>query len=53
VLIDTDAAQYGGSGYRGDAALNATTDVTWQGQPASIIVDLPPLCVLWLGAPVA
>jgi 1,4-alpha-glucan branching enzyme len=53
VVIDTDAVRYGGSAYRGDSALHATTDITWQGQPASIVVDLPPLSVLWLGAPVA
>ena len=52
-LIDTDAARYGGSGYRGDATLTATTNIAWQGQPASIMVDLPALSVLWLGAPVA
>ena len=50
-LIDTDAARYWGSDLRGDGELTATTDVAWQGQPASILIDLPPLAVLWLGAP--
>ena len=51
VLIDTDEARFGGSGYRGDSELlAATNDVEWQGQTASLIVDLPALSVLWLGS---
>jgi 1,4-alpha-glucan branching enzyme len=50
VLLDTDAPTYGGSGYRGfETSLTATTDLTWQHQSASLIVDLPPLSMLWLG----
>ena len=30
--------------------VSATTDHTWQGQPASAEFDLPPLGVVWLGA---
>ena len=52
VLIDTDGLRFGGSGYRGDrAGLAATNDVSWQGYAFSLVVDLPPLGVLWLGAP--
>ena len=52
VLIDTDAARFGGSGYRGDGVdVRATHDVVWQGQPASLMIDVPALAVLWLGAP--
>jgi 1,4-alpha-glucan branching enzyme len=50
VLLDSDAVQFGGSGYRGgEATLAATTDVAWQGQKASLLVDLPPLSMLWIG----
>ncbi len=52
VLMDTDDLRFGGSGYRGTATtLQATNDISWQGQPYSLLVDLPPLAVLWLGAP--
>jgi 1,4-alpha-glucan branching enzyme len=51
VLIDTDGHRFGGSGYRGDdTTVMATTEMSWQGQPASILVDLPPLGVVWLGS---
>jgi 1,4-alpha-glucan branching enzyme len=52
VLIDTDSVRFGGSGYRGASThLLATTDVAWQGMVASLVVDLPPLGVVWIGAP--
>ena len=51
VLVDTDA---GSSAAPATAAacttVTATTDDTWQGQPASAVFDLPPLGVVWLGA---
>ena len=59
VLLDTDSPNYGGSGFAGfdleglrtgTAVVTATTEVAWQGQPASAVVDLPPLAVVWLGA---
>ncbi len=51
VVIDTDAAWCGGSGYRGVAtAVPADPSLAWQGRPASVQVDLPPLAVLWLAA---
>ena len=50
VLVDTDTATFGGSGYRDvENSLDATTDLAWQNQPASLIVDLPPMSMLWLG----
>ena len=49
VLIDTDGYRFGGSGYRGDSpTVTAGDDIPWQGQPTSIVIDLPPLGVLWL-----
>jgi 1,4-alpha-glucan branching enzyme len=51
VLIDTDLVRFGGSSYRGGHTVTATSEVPWQGQPASALVDLPALSVLWLGAP--
>ncbi len=51
VLVDSDSGQFGGSGYRGAVpTATATTEHTWQGQPASAEFDLPPLGVVWLGA---
>jgi 1,4-alpha-glucan branching enzyme len=50
VLVDTDSTRLGGTGYRGDAtSVTATTDVPWHGQPASLVLDAPPLAVVWLG----
>ena len=52
VLVDSDDARFGGSGFRTAAGgtVEATTEVPWQGQRASAVVDLPPLGVLWLGS---
>jgi 1,4-alpha-glucan branching enzyme len=56
VVLDTDDPAFAGSGYRGRGldgpmpTLQATTDMAWQQQPASLMVDLPPLAVLWLAA---
>ena len=51
VLVDSDSVQFGGSGYRGlIPTVSATTEYTWQGQPASAEFDLPPLGVVLLGA---
>lgn len=51
VLLDTDHRDWGGSGFRSDAATwyDAAAN-PWQGQPASLVVDVAPLSVLWLGA---
>jgi hypothetical protein len=51
VLIDSDSGQFAGSGYRGElTTVTATTEHTWQGQPASAVFDLPPLAAVLLGA---
>ena len=52
LVMDTDAPVYGGSGYGPSEAsgVHASTEVAWQGQPASAVVDLPPLAVRWLVA---
>jgi 1,4-alpha-glucan branching enzyme len=51
VLLDTDRPEFGGSGFLGDRQhVEADTSVPWQGQPASMVIDLPPLSVIWLGA---
>jgi 1,4-alpha-glucan branching enzyme len=50
VVVDTDAPVFGGSGFRGDAVVHrATTDVPWQDQPSSLVIDVPPLATVWLG----
>ena len=51
VLLDTDHTDWGGSGFRADAATWYDAGANpWQGQPASLVVDVAPLSVLWLGA---
>jgi 1,4-alpha-glucan branching enzyme len=53
VLLDTDAATYGGSGHEVlvDGATSVAPDPStpWQGQPASLLLTLPPLSVVVLG----
>ncbi len=54
LLVDTDMPAWGGAGAGGyvfgGVGFEAGTDIAWQGQPASAVVDLPPLGVLWLGS---
>jgi 1,4-alpha-glucan branching enzyme len=52
IVLDTDAPQFGGSTYRGieQTSIEGASETGWQGQPASAIVDLPPLAVLWIAA---
>ena len=54
VLLDTDHTAFWGSGYRalnGTAGptVGATSDHPWQGQPSSVILDLPPMATVLLG----
>ena len=46
-MINTDAAEYGGSGVGNLGAVEAVAE-PWHGQPASATLTLPPLGVLWL-----
>jgi 1,4-alpha-glucan branching enzyme len=46
-VINTDAAGYGGSGV-GNLGSFEAGDEPWHGQPASAVITLPPLGVLWL-----
>ena len=46
-IVNTDADHYGGSGVGNLGEVHAE-DVPWQGQPASAVVRVPPLGVLWL-----
>ena len=46
-VINTDAFVYGGSGVGNLGAIEAVPE-PWHGQPASAILTLPPLGVLWL-----
>ena len=46
-MINTDATGYGGSGVGNLGSVEAG-DEPWQGQPASVVLTLPPLGVLWL-----
>ena len=49
-LLNTDAADYGGSNVGNLGAVRATAE-PWHGQPASALVSLPPLGTVWLAAP--
>ena len=51
VLLDTDAAEYGGSGYAEEDSAIDTEDEEWHGRPQSIRVKLPPLGAVFLLAP--
>ncbi len=46
-VFDTDASEYGGSGYNQQTLIDAE-DTPWQGQPAALSVELPPLGCLVL-----
>jgi 1,4-alpha-glucan branching enzyme len=56
IVLDTDDAALGGSGYVGRgleghrSSSAATTTTPWQQQPASAVVDLPPMAVVWLAS---
>jgi 1,4-alpha-glucan branching enzyme len=51
-LLNTDAGDYGGSGVGNLGGAEAAA-VPWNGQPCSAELTLPPLAVVWLGAPEA
>jgi 1,4-alpha-glucan branching enzyme len=46
-ILNTDAIVYGGSGVGNLGGVEAT-DEPWHGRPASALVTLPPLGVIWL-----
>jgi 1,4-alpha-glucan branching enzyme len=46
-LVNTDAQNYGGSGWGNMGAVEAEGN-PWHGQPASALLQLPPSGVLWL-----
>ncbi|MCU1353729.1 MAG: 1,4-alpha-glucan branching enzyme, partial [Acidimicrobiales bacterium] len=46
-VLDTDDTAYGGSGAFAGQQSVQPTDTSWQGQPFSAPVDLPPLGVVW------
>ncbi len=50
VVLDTDAAQWRGSGHRGEQATVAANDEPWQGASSSCVVDVGPMSMLWLAS---
>ncbi|MDQ3578669.1 MAG: alpha amylase C-terminal domain-containing protein, partial [Actinomycetota bacterium] len=46
-VLNTDAAQYGGSGVGNMGGVTATDD-PWHGRPSSALLQLPPQGVVWL-----
>jgi len=46
-ILNTDAAEYGGSGVGNHGTVRAEA-VPHDGQPASAVMTLPPLGVVWL-----
>lgn len=51
LALDTDAAAWWGSGHRSVGPIVATGDEGWQGQPASALVDVGPMSMLYLSSP--
>ena len=49
-VLNSDAAMYGGSNMGNRGGMEAE-DTTWQGQPYSLTITLPPLSVVGFGAP--
>jgi 1,4-alpha-glucan branching enzyme len=49
-ILNTDATEYGGSGVGNLGAVDAEP-YSWNGQPNSVFMTLPPLAVTWLQAP--
>ncbi|CAN5633137.1 1,4-alpha-glucan branching protein GlgB [soil metagenome] len=50
VIINSDSADYGGGDIRSDVSFDATLDVGWHRQPASVVLAVPPLTVVLLGS---
>jgi len=48
VRLDSDAAEFGGSGYRALPSTITVEDVPWQGHARSVVLRLPPLAALVL-----
>jgi hypothetical protein len=46
-ILNTDAAVYGGSGAGNMGSIEAVPE-PWHGRPASALITLPPMGVLWL-----
>ncbi|MFZ5471876.1 MAG: 1,4-alpha-glucan branching protein GlgB [Myxococcota bacterium] len=46
-VLNTDASVYGGSGV-GNLGRVTAEEKPWDGQPASLVLTLPPLAVVWL-----
>jgi 1,4-alpha-glucan branching enzyme len=51
IALDTDAAEWWGSGHRSVGPVVATIDETYQGQPASAMLDIGPMSMIWLASP--
>jgi 1,4-alpha-glucan branching enzyme len=51
VVLDTDASAWWGSGHRIVGPVTATDDEAWQGQPASALLDIGPMSMVWLASP--
>ncbi|MCU1346465.1 MAG: glgB [Acidimicrobiia bacterium] len=48
VVCDTDRRAFGGSGYADEQAAVTADSIPWHRQPASAVVTVPPLAVVWL-----
>ncbi|MGA0220079.1 MAG: 1,4-alpha-glucan branching enzyme, partial [Ilumatobacteraceae bacterium] len=50
VLVDTDSTDVWGGGARGPSTSATAEEVPWQGRGHSVVLDLPPLAMVWFGA---
>lgn len=49
-VLDTDAALWWGSGHRAVGDITAIDSEAWQGQPASALLDIGPMSMVWLSS---
>ena len=48
IILNTDDKKYWGSGYKTGPEKLAASNISWQGQYHSIVLDLPPLATVFI-----
>ena len=49
-MLDSNATFFGGTGYAGTDKVHADMGSPYHSQPASAVLTVPPLAVVWLAA---